>query len=396
MFSINFEPKIQSDSLFRILFISFLVFIIPVGILAQNGIIKSYYPDRTLKSELSYVNDILDGPAKYYHENGKVKLEKSYSRGILNGWVREYFANGSLREEYFVKTGILDGDKKEFAENGQLLKIFSYADGILINRQNFDAEYTPAIVAKTEVAKPDVAKEIVEEKAKPVEIKEDIFTQASPIGGIEAIQDKIIYPEHAQKFGLEGKVELLVTIDEAGNPVKSVVKRGIGLGCDEAAINAVKQSKFVASTKNDVAVQSELPITLEFKLPKVKEAIAEVKQVEKTIAEAKPARKFEEHLSVICEADRCPRPEDDLETIYSRFEIPTVAKALKLRGMIIIEGFVNKEGNLKQTKIVEGIGYGCDQLVETSLLKSKFTPATKKGEPVDASIVLSFPFSYDR
>ncbi|MDP2037938.1 MAG: TonB family protein [Ignavibacteria bacterium] len=290
MFSINFEPKNQSDLLFRILIISFLFLIIPEGIIAQNGVIKSYYPDRTLKSELSYVNDILDGPAKYYHENGKVKLEKSYSRGILNGWVREYFANGSLREEYFVKTGVLDGDKKEFTQSGQLLKIFSYTDGILINRQNFDAEYTPAIVAKAEVAKPEVVKEIVAEKAKPVEIKEDVFTQAYPVEGIEAIQEKIVYPEHAQKFGLEGTVYLLVTIDESGKPVKSIITKGIGLGCDEAAIDVVKQSKFVASTKNGVPVQSDLPITLEFKLPKVKEAIAEVKQEEKTVAESKPAR----------------------------------------------------------------------------------------------------------
>lgn len=396
MFSINFEQKNQSDLLFIKLIVSLFLLITSAGILAQNGVIKSYYPDRTLKSELSYVSDILDGPVKFYHENGKVKLEKNYSRGILNGWVREYFVNGNLKEEYFVKTGVLDGDKKEFAENGQLLKIFSYSDGILVNRQNFDAESPAVIIATNEEAKPEVKKEIVEEKAIPVETKEDVITQAYPVGGTETIQTKIIYPEHAQKFGLEGKVELLVTIDESGNPVNAIVKKGIGLGCDEAAIYAVKQSKFVASTKNGVAVQSGLLISLEFKLPKVKETVEEVKQEEKKVAEAKPARKFEEHLSVICEADRCPRPEDDLETIYSRFEIPTVAKALKLRGMIIIEGFVDKEGNLKQTKIVEGIGYGCDQLVENSLLKSKFTPATKKGEPVDANIVLSFPFSYDR
>jgi protein TonB len=73
-----------------------------------------------------------------------------------------------------------------------------------------------------------------------------------------------------------------------------------------------------------------------------------------------------------------------------------VAKALKLRGMIIIEGFVDKEGNLKQTKIIDGIGYGCDQLVEKSLQKSKFNPALKKGVPVEVKIVLSFPFSYER
>lgn len=354
---------------------------------AQNGVVKSYYPSRAVKSELTYVNDILDGTAKYYHENGKVKLEQNFSRGILSGWVKEYYANGNPKEEYFVRDGVLDGDKKLYAENGQLKELISYSDGIASIRKVFETDQI-----QNEVAQLKIEEKIQTDK--PVVKKEDIINPAFPIGGVEAIQSKIVYPEHAIKFGLEGKVELTVTIDEAGNPTKALVKKGIGLGCDEAAVDAVMKSMFNASTKNDVPVLSETVISLEFRLPKVKEEPVIAKQETKTET-AKPERKFEEHLSVICEADRCPRPDDDLETIYSRFEIPTVAKALKLRGMIIIEGFVDKEGNLKQTKIIEGIGYGCDQLVENSLLKSKFNPALKKGEPVEAKIVLSFPFSYE-
>ena len=105
---------------------------------SQNGVVKSYYPDRTIKSELSYVNDILDGPALSYHENGKLKEEKNYSRGILNGWIRSYYSSGILKEEYFVKNGILDGDKKQYSERGQLLNIISYDNGLAINRQYFE------------------------------------------------------------------------------------------------------------------------------------------------------------------------------------------------------------------------------------------------------------------
>lgn len=355
---------------------------------AQNGVVKSYYPNRAVKSELTYVNDILDGTAKYYHENGKVKLEQNFSRGILNGRVKEFYENGNPKEEYFVKDGVLDGDKKLYSENGQLKELISYSEGIASVRKVFETD-------QVEIAVADSQKEIKKIEEKPAIVKDDVIIPALPIGGIEAVQSKIVYPEHALKFGLEGKVVLVVTVDEEGNPKKTIVKKGIGLGCDEAAADAVMKSKFTASTKNNVPVISETILTIEFKLPKVKEEPVAAKQETKT-EPAKPERKFEEHLSVICEADRCPRPEDDLETIYSRFEIPTVAKALKLRGMIIIEGFVDKEGTLKQTKIIDGIGYGCDQLVENSLLKSKFNPALKKGEPVEAKIVLSFPFSYER
>lgn len=366
------------------LFLSLLYFSF---IAAQNGIVKTYFPNRAVKSELSYVNEILDGTAKYYHPNGSLKLEQNFSRGILNGWVKEYYANENLKEVFFVRDGVLDGDKKLYAENGQLYELITYNNGIASVRKVFETDYTQiaAHLKTDDTIQPD----------KPLAVKEDIIKQAFPIGGIEAIQSKIVYPDHAVKYGLEGKVELIVTVDETGAPVEALVKKGIGLGCDEAAINAVMKSKFYASTKNDTPVLSETPIALEFKIPKAKEEPLIAQNETKTEA-AKPVRKFEEHLSVICEADRCPRPDDDLATIYSRFEIPTVAKALKLSGMIIIEGFVDKEGNLKQTKIIDGIGYGCDQLVESSLLKSKFNPALKKGEHVDAKIILSFPFRYDR
>ncbi|MFA7421771.1 MAG: TonB family protein [Melioribacteraceae bacterium] len=357
------------------------------GMLAQNGVIKSYYPDRTIKSEHSYVNDILDGQALSYHENGKLKEEKNFSRGILNGWIRSYYSSGILKEEYFVKNGVIDGDKKQYSERGQLLNIISYDNGLAVNRQLFENADAP-LLSENNQAKPEPKNEIV----KPA----DVFTKALPIEGITAIQNKIVYPEHAKSFGLEGEVVLLATIDELGNLVNTSVKKGIGLGCDEAAVDAVKKSKFTAATKNGEPFRSEIELALEFRLPKVKEPIAEIKKEEIAKAAEPEKRKFEEHLSVMCEADRCPRPEDDLETIYSRFQIPTVARGLKLRGMIIFEGFVDKLGTLKQTKIIEGIGYGCDQLVENALKQSKFTPATKKGEAVDAKIVLSFPFSYDR
>lgn len=350
---------------------------------AQNGIVKSYFPNRTVKSEVNYINDILDGTAKYFYENGNIKLEQNFSRGILNGWVKEYYSNGNPKVEFFVKDGVLDGDKKLYAENGQLKELTTFNNGIAANKKVFE----------TDLIKDEILKDNLPEKHEVV--KKDVFKSATPIGGVESVQNKIIYPEHAIKFGLEGNVELLVTIDENGNPTKALIKKGIGLGCDEEAIKVVMKSKFIAATKNDNSILSELPLILEFKLPKRKEEKVIALQENKSEPK-KPERKFEEHLSVICEADRCPRPEDDLETIYSRFEIPTVAKALKLRGMIIIEGFVDKEGNLKQTKIIDGIGYGCDQLVEKSLQKSKFNPALKKGVPVEVKIVLSFPFSYER
>lgn len=44
-----------------------------------------------------------------------------------------------------------------------------------------------------------------------------------PIGGIKAIQDKVVYPEIAKRAGIEGKVYVLAFINEEGKVVKARV-----------------------------------------------------------------------------------------------------------------------------------------------------------------------------
>ncbi len=65
-----------------------------------------------------------------------------------------------------------------------------------------------------------------------------------PTDGIQGIYGKIKYPEEAQKAGVQGKVYLLIYINENGDVDDVKILKGIGAGCDEAAVAAVKQSKF--------------------------------------------------------------------------------------------------------------------------------------------------------
>ena len=64
------------------------------------------------------------------------------------------------------------------------------------------------------------------------------------VGGLEAFQRTIVYPEIARLAGIEGRVIVQFVIDERGNVNNPVVVRGIGGGCDEAAVEAVKKAKF--------------------------------------------------------------------------------------------------------------------------------------------------------
>lgn len=97
--------------------------------------------------------------------------------------------------------------------------------------------------------------------------------KAEAIGGDRAIaqhlRNTIRYPERARAMGIEGKVIILVTVDETGQPVQfRISRKKLGGGCDEEAMRGFKRMKleWVPSFKDGKPVLSIVPVTVEFKL----------------------------------------------------------------------------------------------------------------------------------
>jgi len=88
----------------------------------------------------------------------------------------------------------------------------------------------------------------------------------APVGGLEAVVKKIVYPEIAKKAGLTGKLYLLIYVDEKGKVDDVKVIKGLGGGCDEAAIKAVKETKFTPGKNSDVPVKVKLSLPITFKM----------------------------------------------------------------------------------------------------------------------------------
>ncbi|MFZ1288656.1 MAG: energy transducer TonB [Melioribacteraceae bacterium] len=86
------------------------------------------------------------------------------------------------------------------------------------------------------------------------------------IGGLSALQSKIIYPEIAQKAGIDGKVILQGTIDKSGNVCDIIVLKGIGAGCDEAAIEALKSVQFTPGKQRGKPVKVRISVPIVFSL----------------------------------------------------------------------------------------------------------------------------------
>ncbi len=75
-----------------------------------------------------------------------------------------------------------------------------------------------------------------------------------------------IYPLMARRFGKEGKVVLRLTIDEKGNLLNVEVLEGAGYGLTEAAVEAVRRSKFLPAKKEGKPVSSRAILPVRFTL----------------------------------------------------------------------------------------------------------------------------------
>ncbi|NQV37005.1 MAG: energy transducer TonB [Candidatus Marinimicrobia bacterium] len=75
------------------------------------------------------------------------------------------------------------------------------------------------------------------------------------------------YPEIAREAGIEGQIIIQVYIDESGDVTETVVLKSIpNTGLDEAAIEAIRITKFKPAMQKDKPVGVWISIPIQFKL----------------------------------------------------------------------------------------------------------------------------------
>jgi protein TonB len=116
--------------------------------------------------------------------------------------------------------------------------------------------------ANVEKVKTDIPndEEVISYKFRVVEEMPEI------IGGLEALQKKVFYPEIAVKAGIQGKVFVETVIGKDGNPEEIKVLKGIGAGCDESAVEAIRKTKFLPGKQRGKPVRVIIVIPISFVL----------------------------------------------------------------------------------------------------------------------------------
>ena len=87
-----------------------------------------------------------------------------------------------------------------------------------------------------------------------------------PAGGLKSLYKNVKYPSRAIDRKIEGKVFVMVWVDEAGKVNDAKVVKGIGEGCDEAAVSAINKTKFNPGENGGKKVKVKFALNLVFKL----------------------------------------------------------------------------------------------------------------------------------
>ena len=79
--------------------------------------------------------------------------------------------------------------------------------------------------------------------------------------------------------------------------------------------------------------------------------------------------------------------------ITNHLKYPPEAIENKIEGTVIVKYEINYKGHITQTKVISGIGYGCDEeVVRVMKLSPPWRPAKRGGEDVRARYIAPIAF----
>jgi len=104
-------------------------------------------------------------------------------------------------------------------------------------------------------------------------LRDGIFVEEVPDkipelkGGLQSLESVYMtlkYPAKARENSVSGRIEFLVTVNEQGQMTEYQLIKGIGSGCDEAAISAIQKMQLIGF---EPAISKGMPINVQYILP---------------------------------------------------------------------------------------------------------------------------------
>jgi TonB family protein len=200
------------------------------------------------------------GAVTYYHENGKVKREMVYRFNEPVGEEKLFYEDGRP-QELILHKGKNSLQCQYWSESGQPLLIKGtgqitqkFLNGLVVFKDVVDSLVTAGYTISNDTK--DTVFTMVPE---PAEYKGGMMSLYKGLGS------DLRYPALARKMGIQGKVFIEFVIDQKGKIEYTRVVRGIGGGCDDAAVSAlIQQKKWKPARYKGKPVKQKMVIPVNF------------------------------------------------------------------------------------------------------------------------------------
>ena len=88
-----------------------------------------------------------------------------------------------------------------------------------------------------------------------------------------------------------------------------------------------------------------------------------------------------------------PEPYGGMEAIYKKIGYPEEAKDNDIEGVVKVLTFIDRDGEVIDAKVIQGIGYGCDEAARLAILYHRFKPGLIKGQKVKVQMEIPIEFN---
>lgn len=90
--------------------------------------------------------------------------------------------------------------------------------------------------------------------------------------------------------------------------------------------------------------------------------------------------------------DLMPEPIGGYNNIKSKVNYPEQAKNKGITGKVLIRVYIDELGEVVKTELLKGLGYGCDEVAQNVLRRTRFYPGKQNGKKVKVQMAVPVPF----
>ncbi len=186
------------------------------------------------------------------------------------------------------------------------------------------------------------------------------------------------YSEEARQAKFNGIVLVNLVVDQNGVPQNVHVLRGVGMGLDEKAVEAIQQYKFKPAIENGEPVPVSLNVEVNFRTfdgPKPQTLQSNSKPEVPTVAPTRP------------DGVTMPLIIYQVEPEYTK-----AARKAKKSGTVLLNLTVNNRGLPQNVHVIRSLDSGLDKKAVEAVKQYRFKPAMKDNQPIDVALNVEVNF----